>query len=219
MAWCSSGASPRRQHTPVSPGRRRAVAPSMALESSVNTGTGCGGIQIVSATSCLLVSGIADSDFRNFRMSTEGRHTTASHSGQASARAAQPVTYDRPISSQERIELGRLGLGVTGFITVEDWRAGTGFLPSSCLETGRLQHQGGPVSRHVETSGGSAIGSACYRFDCVDNIGYRDRRHNLYGRGCPQKRLYGFQIRQDSLLLVSTLCRSGWLTVSRCAGA
>jgi hypothetical protein len=91
MAWCSSGASPRRQPTPVS----REVAPSMALQSSVNIGTGCAGIQIVSATSCPLVSGIADSDFRNFRMSTEegtGQHPTQGRH-QRARRSQSRTTY------------------------------------------------------------------------------------------------------------------------------
>jgi hypothetical protein len=51
MARCSSDASPRRQPTTVS----REVAPSISLESSVKIATRSGGIQIVSATSCLLV--------------------------------------------------------------------------------------------------------------------------------------------------------------------
>jgi hypothetical protein len=68
----------------------------------------------------------------------------------------------------------------------------------------------------VRTNGGSAIGSACYGFEWVNNLGYADRGHNLYRRDCPQKRLHSLQIRQDALLLVSTLtegvgrpCRDG----------
>ena len=56
-----------------------------------------------------------------------------------------------------------------------------------------------------ETTGGPVIGSACYGFECVNNLSYGDRCHNLYRRSRPQKRLHSLQIRQDALLLVITL--------------
>jgi hypothetical protein len=63
----------------------------------------------------------------------------------------------------------------------------------------------GHVSRMCETTGAPVIGSACYGFECVNNLSYGDRCHNLYRRSCPQKRLHSLQIRQDALQLVSTL--------------
>ena len=72
-----------------------------------------------------------------------------------------------------------------------------------------LREPGGrPVQRVSKACGptaGPAIGPACYGFECVNNLGYGDRRHNLYRRGGPQKWLHSLQIRQDALLLVSTL--------------
>jgi hypothetical protein len=44
-------------------------------------------------------------------------------------------------------------------------------------------------------------------FDCVNNLGYRDGRHNFYRRGGAQKRLHSLQIRQDALPLVKTFAK------------
>jgi hypothetical protein len=66
-----------------------------------------------------------------------------------------------------------------------------------------------------ETPGPSRIGSACYGFECINNLGDGDRCRNLYRRGCPEKWRHT-QICQDPLLLVSTFAEGVGLTGSRC---
>jgi hypothetical protein len=61
------------------------------------------------------------------------------------------------------------------------------------------------VSRACGTTDGPAIGPQRDGFECVNNLGYGDRRHNLNRRGGPQERLHSLQVRQDALPLVSIL--------------
>jgi hypothetical protein len=59
-----------------------------------------------------------------------------------------------------------------------------------------------------ETTDRLVIGSACYGFECVNNLDYGDRCRNLYRRGCPQKRLHSLQIFQDALLQVTSMLQA-----------